>query len=61
MFLVKLFCILEGFLEVDDLRKFLKLLDNLCNFILFRFLDEIDFIRELFSRLVGILIFLEFC
>lgn len=61
MFLVKLFCILEGFLEVDDLRKFLKLLDNLCNFILFRFFDEIDFIRELFSRLVGILIFLEFC
>lgn len=54
MFLVKLFCILEGFLEVDDLRKFLKLLDNLCNFILFRFFDEIDFIRELFSRLVGI-------
>lgn len=61
MFLVKLFCILEGFLEVDDLRKFLKLLDNLCNFILFRFFDEIDFIRELFSRLVGIFIFLEFC
>lgn len=61
MFLVKLFCIFEGFFEVDDLRKFLKLLDNLCNFILFRFLDEINFIWELFSRLVGILIFLEFC